>query len=71
MMDVTRELAVLFWLVAAGLVATVAAIVVLMRRGRTVPPFAATATHDSPPQQRTKRPRKWKWPLLPERAGRT
>lgn len=35
----SRELAVLVWIVAAGLVATVVAIVALIRRGRTVPPI--------------------------------
>lgn len=37
MTDVSRELAVVLVIVAAGLVATVAAIVALIRRGRTVP----------------------------------
>jgi len=37
MPDVSRELAVLLGIVAAGLVATVAAIVALIRQGRTVP----------------------------------
>ncbi len=45
MTDVSRELAVLLWVVAAGLVATVAAIVALIRRGRTVPLFG-----DPPPE---------------------
>lgn len=63
MTDVTRELAALFWVVAVGLVATVAAIVVLIRRGRTVPPFA---TQDPPPQHHKRR--KWRWPLVPARG---
>jgi hypothetical protein len=37
MTDVSLELAVLLVIVAAGLVATVAAIVALIRQGRTVP----------------------------------
>jgi hypothetical protein len=45
MTDVSRELAVLLGVVAAALVATVAAIVALIRRGRTVPLFG-----DPPPE---------------------
>jgi hypothetical protein len=67
MTEMSHEIAVLFWLVAAALVGVVAAIVALIRSGRTVPPFAET----TPRAPRPKRAAKRNGPLVPLRNGRS
>lgn len=67
MTDVSRELAVLVWVVAAGLVATVVAIVALILRGRTVPLLGdPSPAHSGPSKQKRDGPgRRARFPFRP------
>ncbi len=73
MTEMSREIAVLFWVVAAALVAIVVAIVALVRSGRTVPPFAETATKHTrgPGKKPAKGAGKRNGPFIHAPAGRT
>jgi len=57
MTEATGEIAVLFWIVAAGLILTVVAIVVLIRRGYAVPLFTGPSAKRSKKQNRARPPR--------------